>query len=1155
MKIKELHIRNIASIEKADINFESGLDDKITGAPASIFLISGDTGTGKSVILDAIAMALYKNTPRLTSVANKRENEFTDDQGNEVSIYSIEQYTRLGISPNDDCYSEVVFEGNDGKEYHARLTLGLTRMKAKDENGNYRIRHSAPVWSVKVGNDDWKKVEKGGQPILGAVGLSFDQFGRMAMLAQGQFASFLVGDKKERESILEQLTNTEHFSKYGLVISDLYKRAKEGYEKAKVAFDTEKEHTLPPETVDEYQRQLGELQREEDALYKEINSLETRIKSVEQLGQHRASRTKALERKSSLEQEKQSDDYKDKETLLKDWDATVTERQRVDDMKSARKDLLKAQEEEAELRRELQTLVADLDARKSTLALNLSEMERENAWLTERAERDGLYMAHGEAMQKLKQVKENKERLEKTRKVREKEEGKHEELQQIATVKKTKSETAAKTVREKQTEIDAVMLRIQTFKPEETRERAVAVTQEIYRLRNIGDRIIKHKEKADIEAHDRAEVQTAEKELELLKEVMEKDRLTFEEVRKKSEEANARLSTMSESLEETLVNLRKRLIKEEAKHCPLCGQKLETIYAEKDFREILTPIEQEQQSLAKSSKEAEIRYNQSKSKHDTSVGVLAIKRQQLSNLSEEIAKEKKGLRRDLRMKIDENFDADTLLADTKRRIVCKEEEEKKLQQQQRMIDELRSTLDSLHEEKRKLDVAKSEADKERTDAENELKNNEAAINRLIQEINEINEGLAQLSSSLSRQMGAFYPDWETAVSDTIETFRADATQYQCKKRAAEEQRHRIEKMQALIEALSMQCQKVFAEYPDCGTTDKPKGIDCNDNAIQVRWSQLVSNVSSLKAQMKSHSEVIRHCHETLSRYYAGSGKDESYLVTLSGRRQELDGARRYTTSVNENLKSCTDAIETAERGIVAEMEKLGITDETQIPDKGMLLTSKNQLVAKKDEVVGKKGSVKQQLEANNKNIEKLERAEQALAAAMKQHQRWELINRYFGGTRFRTLVQTYVLRPLLNNANIYLEKITDRYKLTCSDDNAQLSILVHDLYNKGNVRSATILSGGERFMISLALSLALSSLNRPDMNVDILFIDEGFGTLDEKNLDSVMSTLEKLQEIAGQSNRRVGIISHREELNERIPVQIQVKRRGEERSVVEVIKN
>ena len=146
------------------------------------------------------------------------------------------------------------------------------------------------------------------------------------------------------------------------------------------------------------------------------------------------------------------------------------------------------------------------------------------------------------------------------------------------------------------------------------------------------------------------------------------------------------------------------------------------------------------------------------------------------------------------------------------------------------------------------------------------------------------------------------------------------------------------------------------------------------------------------------------------------------------------------------------------------------------------------------------------------------------------------------------MVQTHILRPLLNNANIYLEQITDRYKLTCSEENERLAILVMDRYNKDAVRSATVLSGGERFMVSLALSLALSSLNRPDFNVNILFIDEGFGTLDEKSLDSVMSTLEKLQAIAGQSNRRVGIISHREELNERIRTQIRVTRHGEGRT-------
>lgn len=88
-------------------------------------------------------------------------------------------------------------------------------------------------------------------------------------------------------------------------------------------------------------------------------------------------------------------------------------------------------------------------------------------------------------------------------------------------------------------------------------------------------------------------------------------------------------------------------------------------------------------------------------------------------------------------------------------------------------------------------------------------------------------------------------------------------------------------------------------------------------------------------------------------------------------------------------------------------------------------------------------------------------------------------------------------------------------------------------------------------MISLALSLALSSLNRPDLNTNILFIDEGFGTLDKDNLESVMKTLETLEQIVSSTNRRVGIISHREELIERIPTKIFVEGR-EGRSVIRI---
>ena len=128
MKILQLKIKNIASITEADIDFEqsTGLIDPDTSAPAHEFLICGDTGVGKTTLLDAIAIALFGTTPRLEEVSNKKKNDFVSN-GQELSINSLEQYTRMGISHKEKSFSQVVFEGIDGHRYTSTCTLGMTR--------------------------------------------------------------------------------------------------------------------------------------------------------------------------------------------------------------------------------------------------------------------------------------------------------------------------------------------------------------------------------------------------------------------------------------------------------------------------------------------------------------------------------------------------------------------------------------------------------------------------------------------------------------------------------------------------------------------------------------------------------------------------------------------------------------------------------------------------------------------------------------------------------------------------------------------------------------------------------------------------------------------------------------------------------------------
>lgn len=1157
MKIKSLKIRNIASIEKADINFENDLNDKNTGMPSSIFLISGDTGTGKSVILDAIAMALYKKTPRIEGVANRVMNSFTNEQGQEVSINDIKQYTRLGISTKDDCYSEVLFEGNDGVEYRARLSLGMSRKNERDEHGNYKSQYSTPKWEVKVGAEDWKRVEANtGQPILDAVGLTFEQFGRMAMLAQGQFASFLTGDKKERESILEQLTNTEHFTAYGEAISRLYSQASEVKKTAQTEFDTESNHTLPEEDVAAHQQKLVQLGAEEKHLTEAICLIEKKIKLLDQLEHSTQAKAKSTEQKLSLETEKAGDDYKDKVTFIHDWETTVTERQRLADLNTARKALQEAQGKRIDMQEQYLKLASDLQAREEDIKREEADIEKERAWVDGLAQRDTLYTTYLETKGHIEQALQLQRKQKDTAKSLDKEKEMTPELEQRTSALKAQVEEHGKASDEKQAAIDALVAERDLLNPEEINRQTGATAKTISELHGLKKRIETHQEKLEEIHQSRHAIAEETAVLEKQKTAMKEAFTTFEEARKRSEEANARLTTMGESLKETLVSLRRRLVNEKEECCPLCGQKLERIYAEEDFKGMLTPIEEEQSRLAQESTKAEKAYHTTKSKYDSDAGALKAKTHQLALATKQATDEEARIRHDAAEKgaiVETTFEASTLLTKIDTLIGKKEQEAKELQEKQAKLKELQGKLDELIAQKRKLDDAKAGAIKQHAEADNKFKNNRSAIARLTQELEGIAVELTNLTTTLSAKLDAHYPDWATHMESTLAALVADARDYIKRKETLNMRVNELKLSLSTMETLRSHDATLRAEFPECKTTDAPQRIACTN--IMDTWSQLITRVHTLKTEIKLQGERIDECNATLTAYYTATGKDEAHLIAIGNRKHEFEAIRHDVKSIDERLKSHTDNIEAAEKEIQEWMRQLEVTDLSELPDKEALQTSKAETTAQKEEVIGQEGAIRKSLADNNANIALRDKAEQKLNEATAKHARWELFNRYFGGTRFRTLVQTYILRPLLNNANIYLRQITDRYELTCSEDNAQLSILVHDLYNKGQVRSATILSGGERFMISLALSLALSSLNRQDMNVNILFIDEGFGTLDEKSLESVMVTLEKLQEIAGQSNRRVGIISHREELYERIPTQIQVKRRGEGRSIVEIVNN
>ena len=1055
MNIKELHIRNIASIEKADINFEKDLNEPYNDTPAPIFLITGDTGAGKSVILDAIAMALYKTTPRLSGVNNTSNNEFVNAAGEKVRVASIQQYTRLGIAPKEECYSMVVFEGNDGKTYTAKLSLGLYKGN-KNAEGISPIKYNKPEWLLMVDGHSYSKDGDIRKMIIDAVGLSFDQFSRMAMLAQGEFASFLTGDKEKRETILERLTNTKHFTDYGNAIANLHKQAKGHMISCKDACKLEEEHIMK-------EKDLALLLQEKQEKEKQKNELS---ESISALGQ----------------QITQLDLIETNQKAIGDAHARLT---RLEDTTT--------------LQATFATLASDLVDRERKLdTLNEAKKEDEQ-WLEARKEQEELYTKSGEYLLQLNQLKEKSEKIKRLEQQKKTAEGQVKALQTALKTANEQVEQARQAVISKQKAIDEKAQQRTALHPEEINQRLGQLRDEKAKLEQLQSDIQQYNQKYKTLQELLAEIADDKKTLETRQQTLKQKEEALQQTKEAYERANAQYVTMGSSIEETMVALRQRLVKDHVKTCPLCGQGIaHELLSTDDFKHIITPLEEEKNRCKQAMDEAEKERKGANSAYDTFKGTVDNKEKQATRQQEENKKEHQrivGVADSLHLDREQKYPTQI-----EARLKAVEDETTSLNQSWEKAETLQKEINSLIEQRKPLDKAKEEADKAQMNATKAFESNDKDIKDYGTQIADAEMKKTELTTLLSAALKPVYPDWVDDIDATKTRLDDAAKEYKAMKTRRDDKAAKAQQAKVLIDSIRNIKGSLVEKHPEWNVAYN--GVEHPSFDITKEWSSLLADVS-----------------------------------------QNLS-----------DIASQRTAITNAQKAIQAALTELKVEKEEDRPNKEELEAQKGTMETTKEALVERLGAIQSQLDENARNQDKVKNAKKELEKAEENLNKWDVLNEYFGGTRFRTLVQTHVLRPLLNNANIYLEKITKRYELTCSEENEQLSILVLDNDNKKQVRSATLLSGGERFMVSLALSLALSSLNRPDLNVNILFIDEGFGTLDEKSLDSVMETLGKLQEIAGLQDRRVGIISHRTELEERLPVQIRVEKRGEGRSQV-TIKN
>ena len=316
--------------------------------------------------------------------------------------------------------------------------------------------------------------------------------------------------------------------------------------------------------------------------------------------------------------------------------------------------------------------------------------------------------------------------------------------------------------------------------------------------------------------------------------------------------------------------------------------------------------------------------------------------------------------------------------------------------------------------------------------------------------------------------------------------------------------------------------------------------------LRIDFEKQQSDLKQLTSRQAEHQKTIDQLNVEIENWLKAhqdfTTQDLTDLVQISSaQEQEI---RSQLQNAERLLNESTSALKTLQEQQTAHLDQqpnieLNVLTQ-QIKDNLEALMAQSEVLDK----------FKVDLARHQDNLDKQAKFANQIQAIQQQEHRWGKISGLIGdakGKDFRDYAQQYNLDILLEHANQQLAMLSQRYTLKRLENSLSLAIVDHDM--DGETRSVSSLSGGESFLTALALSLAIANMASGSMKIESLFIDEGFGTLDASSLYMVMNALDQLQ----NQGRKVVLISHIQDMHERIPVQIQVKPLGAGASTIQVV--
>ena len=405
-----------------------------------------------------------------------------------------------------------------------------------------------------------------------------------------------------------------------------------------------------------------------------------------------------------------------------------------------------------------------------------------------------------------------------------------------------------------------------------------------------------------------------------------------------------------------------------------------------------------------------------------------------------------------------------------------------------------------------------------------------SVSRQEREETIVKEQSVQLTQSLSAADLLFgNGEWQKAWLRNPETFRKTLTDFARQWHENTEKLHQLERQESAQKA---ECESLASFLPSLEKQAEESGQLHEKNraafsSLQAERKKLLNGRSADSVEQ----EYIRRMEELKER-----------LKKLSATQTEQSGIADQTRGIADQIaKDLTEAsADLLRRKAALDKWTADYLDSSGGEPLEVILSRYTQ----------EKTELAFWLRTQTENKAKVSGLQEELNVRRTESERWAKLNELAGsadGAKFRRIEQGYTLDILLNYANVQLRELTRRYRLERVPETLALQVIDRDMCDE--VRTVHSLSGGESFLVSLALALGLSSLSSNRMRVESLFIDEGFGSLDAETLRVAMDALESLR----TQGRKIGVISHVQEMTERIPVRICVNRAGNGRSFLEVL--